>query len=44
VKKVLTLSEDGVIGMITGRALYEGGLDLEEAVRITKEKMHQKGA
>lgn len=39
VKKVLTLSEDGVIGMITGRALYEGGLDLEEAVRITKENL-----
>ncbi|PKN30067.1 MAG: 1-(5-phosphoribosyl)-5-[(5-phosphoribosylamino)methylideneamino]imidazole-4-carboxamide isomerase [Deltaproteobacteria bacterium HGW-Deltaproteobacteria-21] len=44
VKKVLTLSEDGVIGMITGRALYEGGLDLQEAIRIAKEKMQQKGA
>ncbi len=44
VKRVLTLSEDGVIGMITGRALYEGKLDLEEAVRFTKEEKHQKHA
>jgi len=44
VKKVLTLFEDGVIGMITGRALYEGGLDLEEALRIAKQKLQRKGA
>ncbi len=33
---VLTLSEDGVIGMITGRALYEGNLNLEEAIKVCR--------
>jgi phosphoribosylformimino-5-aminoimidazole carboxamide ribotide isomerase len=27
---------DGVIGVVIGRALYTGRLDLEEAIRITK--------
>jgi len=27
---------DGVIGVVVGRALYTGRLDLEEAIRITK--------
>ena len=36
VKNILPLSEDGVIGMITGRALYDGSLDLAEAVRVSK--------
>ncbi|MBW2030155.1 MAG: 1-(5-phosphoribosyl)-5-[(5-phosphoribosylamino)methylideneamino]imidazole-4-carboxamide isomerase [Deltaproteobacteria bacterium] len=36
VKKILPLAPVGVIGMITGRALYEGELDLEEAVRLAK--------
>jgi phosphoribosylformimino-5-aminoimidazole carboxamide ribotide isomerase len=36
VKNIVSLSEDGVIGMITGRALYEGGLDLAEAIRACK--------
>jgi phosphoribosylformimino-5-aminoimidazole carboxamide ribotide isomerase len=43
VKKVLALSEYGVIGMITGRALYEGGLNLEEAIGFTRGEMQQKG-
>lgn len=38
ISKILELSEDGVIGMITGRALYDGSLDLAEAVRVVKEK------
>lgn len=31
-----TLSEDGVVGMITGRALYDGSLDLREAIDLCK--------
>ena len=30
---ILPLAKDGVIGMITGRALYDGSLDLEEAIK-----------
>lgn len=37
VKKVLSLSRFGVIGMITGRALYEGTLDLRAAIHLTGE-------
>jgi phosphoribosylformimino-5-aminoimidazole carboxamide ribotide isomerase len=37
IRKVVTLSGQGVMGVITGRALYEGTLDLEEAIRISKE-------
>jgi phosphoribosylformimino-5-aminoimidazole carboxamide ribotide isomerase len=33
-----TLSESGVIGMITGRALYDGSLDLAEAIRVAAGK------
>ena len=36
VLSLLPLSEDGVIGMITGRALYEGKLDLRQAMEISK--------
>jgi len=36
VLKLLELEQLGVIGMITGRALYEGTLDLGEAIRISK--------
>jgi phosphoribosylformimino-5-aminoimidazole carboxamide ribotide isomerase len=36
VVKLLSLSEHGVIGMITGRAIYEGTLDLREAMRVTR--------
>jgi phosphoribosylformimino-5-aminoimidazole carboxamide ribotide isomerase len=36
VSKILTLSNGGVTGMITGRALYDGSLDLAEAIRLTK--------
>jgi len=37
IRKVMTLSGQGVMGVITGRALYEGTLDLEEAIRVSKE-------
>jgi phosphoribosylformimino-5-aminoimidazole carboxamide ribotide isomerase len=42
VKKVLHLSGSGVIGMITGRALYEGTLDLEAAIQLSREGSRQK--
>ncbi len=32
---IMPLSEDGVIGMITGRALYDGALDLAEAIQVS---------
>ena len=38
VSKLSTLSESGVIGMITGRALYDGSLDLVEAIRVAEGK------
>jgi phosphoribosylformimino-5-aminoimidazole carboxamide ribotide isomerase len=42
VLSLLPLSEDGVIGMITGRALYEGKLDLRQAIEISKSGNFQK--
>lgn len=33
---LLPLESDGVSGVITGRALYTGGLDLREAIALTK--------
>ena len=33
---ILPLAKDGVIGMITGRALYDGSLDLKEAIKTAK--------
>jgi phosphoribosylformimino-5-aminoimidazole carboxamide ribotide isomerase len=38
---IMPLSEDGVIGMITGRALYDGSLDLAEAIKVTKKNKTQ---
>ena len=37
--KILRLEKDGVIGMITGRALYDGSLDLSEAIGVAKGKI-----
>jgi phosphoribosylformimino-5-aminoimidazole carboxamide ribotide isomerase len=34
VARIAEMEPDGVIGMITGRALYQGTLDLAEAIRI----------
>lgn len=39
VKKVLGLAAYGVMGMITGRALYEGTLDLGKAIREAKKRL-----
>jgi phosphoribosylformimino-5-aminoimidazole carboxamide ribotide isomerase len=37
VARVADLARDGVVGMITGRALYQKTLDLAEAVRVAKD-------
>jgi phosphoribosylformimino-5-aminoimidazole carboxamide ribotide isomerase len=37
VRRISALAEVGVIGMITGRALYEGKLSLREAIRIAED-------
>lgn len=34
VLEILPLAEHGVVGMITGRALYDGSLDLSEAIQV----------
>ncbi len=34
IERLLPLEEDGVVGVITGRAIYEGTLDLAEAVAL----------
>jgi len=36
IERLMPLESDGVIGVIVGRAIYTGRLDLEEAIRITK--------
>jgi phosphoribosylformimino-5-aminoimidazole carboxamide ribotide isomerase len=36
IEHLMKLESDGVIGVIVGRALYTGQIDLEEAIRITK--------
>jgi phosphoribosylformimino-5-aminoimidazole carboxamide ribotide isomerase len=36
IEHLMTLESDGVIGVIVGRALYTGRLDLEEAIRVAK--------
>ncbi len=36
IEQLMELETDGVIGVIVGRALYKGRLDLEEAIQITK--------
>ncbi len=38
VLEILPLSEHGVLGMITGRALYDGSLDLSEAIRVCDDR------
>lgn len=39
VKNLLTLSKYGVIGMITGQAIYKGTLVLSQAIKMTKERI-----
>ncbi len=36
IKNLLEIENTGVTGVITGRAIYEGTLDLKEAIRISK--------
>jgi phosphoribosylformimino-5-aminoimidazole carboxamide ribotide isomerase len=36
VERLLSLEQYGVMGMITGKALYEGALDLAEAIKAAK--------
>ena len=36
IKNLLKIESKGVAGVITGKALYEGTLDLKEAIRISK--------
>lgn len=38
VKNIKQLADSGVIGMITGRALYEGKLNLKEAIETARRK------
>jgi len=33
---LMAVESDGVIGAITGRAIYEGTLDLAEAIALTE--------
>jgi len=36
IKQLLELESEGIIGVIVGRALYTGQIDLEEAIRLAK--------
>ncbi len=36
IEHLLALEPDGIIGVVVGRALYAGSLDLEEAIRLVK--------
>lgn len=36
IEKLLPLEAEGVVGVIAGRALYTGSLDLEEAIRVAR--------
>lgn len=38
IEHLLELKPDGVIGVIVGRALYTGQVDLEKAIRVTRSK------
>ncbi len=38
IRRVLPLEEKGLEGVITGRALYTGALNLQEAIRLAKRK------
>jgi phosphoribosylformimino-5-aminoimidazole carboxamide ribotide isomerase len=36
IEQLMALEADGVVGVIVGRALYTGQIDLEEAIRLTQ--------
>jgi phosphoribosylformimino-5-aminoimidazole carboxamide ribotide isomerase len=42
IEHLLELETDGVIGVIVGRALYTGGLKLEEAIKLVKGRRKQR--
>jgi phosphoribosylformimino-5-aminoimidazole carboxamide ribotide isomerase len=42
IERLLELEQDGVIGVIVGRALYTGRLDLAEAIRLVKKPEEEK--
>ena len=37
IRRICTLAEEGVIGAITGRAIYEGSLDFAEGQKLAQE-------
>lgn len=39
IKHLMELEIDGIVGVIVGRALYTGQVDLEEALRIAKSRL-----
>ena len=39
IEHLMGLESDGIIGVVVGRALYTGSLDLEEAIQVTKSSM-----
>jgi len=38
ITSILPLERDGVVGIIIGRALYEGTIDLQEAIELTEKR------
>jgi phosphoribosylformimino-5-aminoimidazole carboxamide ribotide isomerase len=38
IERLIPLEGDGIIGVIVGRAIYTGRVDLEEAIRLTKSR------
>ncbi|HOT49283.1 MAG TPA: HisA/HisF-related TIM barrel protein, partial [Syntrophales bacterium] len=38
IERLLTVAASGILGVITGKALYTGALDLAEAIARTKEE------
>lgn len=43
IEALMALEEEGVVGVVVGRALYTGAIDLEEAIRLTKERAGREG-
>jgi len=39
IEHLMGLESDGIVGVVVGRALYTGSLDLEEAIQVTKSSM-----
>jgi phosphoribosylformimino-5-aminoimidazole carboxamide ribotide isomerase len=40
IENLLTISSSGVSGVITGKAIYSGSLDLKEAIALAKSGKH----